>query len=331
MTRLVLNRGTIANDGTGDTLRAATIKIEQNFEEIYQKLGNGTFLMPNIDFDSSGILIKGNLSFDTRISAPNSSANRANYFPNASGTLVLDSAEQTLTNKTLTNPIVSQLDLRDSSGNYLYQVRPSGLSNNVLLTIPTVSDSDEFTLNRQTQTLSNKTLVQPIVDDVTITGGLLDNNGNELLTFTGTAGADNHVNITTATSTNDPVVSAAGADTNIDLRLSGKGDGGVRIQSSFIMATETVTASGAASLAVPVTFLNQATAITVTLADADQSGETKYFLATGVPGGSAFHTLTPTNLANATSITFDSSGDSIMLIWSGSEWFIANNNGATIT
>lgn len=331
MTRQVLNRGTIANDGTGDTLRSATLKIEQNFEEIYQKLGNGTFLMPNIDFDSSGILIQGGLSFDTRISAPNSSAARANYFPDASGTLVLDSAEQTLSSKTLVNPIVSNLDLRDSSGSYIYQVRPAGLSANALLTIPAVSDSDQFTLNGATQTLSNKTLVAPVIDDITLTGDVIDNNGNELLTFSETAGADNHVEITNATSTNDPIISAAGDDTNIDLRLSGKGNGGVRIQSSFIMATETVAASGAASLEVPVTFLNQATAITVTLADADQSGETKYFLATGVPGGSAFHTLTPSNLANATSITFDSSGDSIMLIWSGSEWFIANNNGATIT
>ena len=48
MTRQVLNRGTIANDGTGDTLRSATLKIQQNFEEIYAKLGDGNVLMPLI-------------------------------------------------------------------------------------------------------------------------------------------------------------------------------------------------------------------------------------------------------------------------------------------
>ena len=45
MTRQVLNRGTIANDGTGDTLRTASLKIEQNFQEIYNKLGDGASLM----------------------------------------------------------------------------------------------------------------------------------------------------------------------------------------------------------------------------------------------------------------------------------------------
>ena len=41
MTRQILNRGTIANDGTGDTLRTAALKIEQNFQELYNKLGDG--------------------------------------------------------------------------------------------------------------------------------------------------------------------------------------------------------------------------------------------------------------------------------------------------
>ena len=53
MTRQVLNRGTIANDGTGDTLRGAALKIEQNIIEIYNKLGDGDALTPLIDFDSA--------------------------------------------------------------------------------------------------------------------------------------------------------------------------------------------------------------------------------------------------------------------------------------
>jgi len=35
MAREILNKGTIANDGTGDTLRAATDKINNNFVELY--------------------------------------------------------------------------------------------------------------------------------------------------------------------------------------------------------------------------------------------------------------------------------------------------------
>lgn len=37
MAREILNKGTIANDGTGDTLRAATDKINNNFVELYDQ------------------------------------------------------------------------------------------------------------------------------------------------------------------------------------------------------------------------------------------------------------------------------------------------------
>ena len=39
MAQLIVNTGTIANDGTGDTLRGAAIKINTNFSEIYTTVG----------------------------------------------------------------------------------------------------------------------------------------------------------------------------------------------------------------------------------------------------------------------------------------------------
>ena len=42
MAKSVIGTGTTANDGTGDTLRAAGIKINDNFTEIYTALGDGT-------------------------------------------------------------------------------------------------------------------------------------------------------------------------------------------------------------------------------------------------------------------------------------------------
>ena len=41
MGKSVINNGSSANDGTGDTLRAAT-KINNNFTEIYNLLGGKT-------------------------------------------------------------------------------------------------------------------------------------------------------------------------------------------------------------------------------------------------------------------------------------------------
>jgi hypothetical protein len=44
-----ISTGTIPNDGTGDTLLNAALKINSNFKEIYQSLGNGTNLTNTIN------------------------------------------------------------------------------------------------------------------------------------------------------------------------------------------------------------------------------------------------------------------------------------------
>ncbi len=44
MAKLGINTGSIPNDGTGDTLLAAALKINQNFDEIYTTLGDGSNL-----------------------------------------------------------------------------------------------------------------------------------------------------------------------------------------------------------------------------------------------------------------------------------------------
>ena len=77
-----------------------------------------------------------------------------------------------------------------------------------------------------------------LIDDTTPQlGGMLDINGQsigdgtlELLTFTETASAVNHVNITNATTGNAAVIGTAGDDTNIDLSLSPKGTGYVQTE-----------------------------------------------------------------------------------------------------
>ena len=42
MAKSVIGVGSIANDGTGDTLRAAGVKINDNFSELYTALGTGS-------------------------------------------------------------------------------------------------------------------------------------------------------------------------------------------------------------------------------------------------------------------------------------------------
>ena len=42
MARQLINDGILPNDGQGDTLRQGASKINNNFQELYQTLGNGT-------------------------------------------------------------------------------------------------------------------------------------------------------------------------------------------------------------------------------------------------------------------------------------------------
>ena len=44
MAKLGINTGAAANDGTGDGLRVGGGKINQNFDEVYSSIGDGTTL-----------------------------------------------------------------------------------------------------------------------------------------------------------------------------------------------------------------------------------------------------------------------------------------------
>ena len=55
MSRVAINTGSVANDGTGDSLRIAGGIINDNFSEIYRQFGDGTNLTPTWDKTAAGI------------------------------------------------------------------------------------------------------------------------------------------------------------------------------------------------------------------------------------------------------------------------------------
>ena len=76
MAKQTINIGTIADDGTGSTIRAGGDIANDNFNELYTLLGNGTTLY-------------------------------SLTFPNATDTVVARNTSDTLTNKTLTSPALT--------------------------------------------------------------------------------------------------------------------------------------------------------------------------------------------------------------------------------
>ena len=312
MARQIISTGTAANDGTGDTLRSGAVKINTNFAEIYEFLGaDSNALSTQVRLEDSAVVFEGVAadSHETRLIATGATADREINLPNASGNVVLDTMTQTLTNKTLTTPIITSI------------------SNSGTVTVP--SGADTLVARTSTDTLTNKTLTAP-----TVTGfpkiskgfGLADSAGDEVVVFdlVTAAAAANMVTITNAVATSPPIVSATGSDTNVSLKLIAKGTGAVLLERTAFNSS-TITANGAMSATVPYIIANKGSALALTLANGTVVGE--YKVVTNKGAGIA--TITPASFANGTTIALDQY-DAATLIWDGTNWYTAGHYGATV-
>ena len=81
MARQNIGIGSVADDGTGDTLRTAGTKINQNFQELYGRFGDSTAISNKITIDSFGVIFEGNSvdSFETILSLVEPTADRNVY------------------------------------------------------------------------------------------------------------------------------------------------------------------------------------------------------------------------------------------------------------
>lgn len=94
-----------------------------------------------------------------------------------------------------------------------------------------------------------------------------------------------------------------------------------------IGTAQSLTGAGAVNLTSIVTFVDStAGAIAITLADGAE-GQIKNLVMVA-DGGDA--TLTPTNFGNGSTITFNDAGDSCMLAFDGTNWWVVSNNGCTV-
>jgi len=109
MAKSLINRGSVANDGTGDNLRAGANKVNLNFDEIYSAIGDGTTLSANIKVkDDSSTLATINAKGDTLGilggSGISSTISGSDVTLAVDGTVSTASGTQTFTNKTINGP-----------------------------------------------------------------------------------------------------------------------------------------------------------------------------------------------------------------------------------
>jgi len=150
--------------------------------------------------------------------------------------IVLLNSSQTLTNKTLTTPVISSisntgtLTLPTSTDTLVGKATTDTLTNKTIDTANNtitiveadISDLGSYITASSTDTLTNKTLTSPKIGT-----SILDTNGNELFNVTATASAVNEITYANAATGNGPTLTASGDDTNIDINITPKGSGQV--------------------------------------------------------------------------------------------------------
>ena len=333
MAKQTLNKGSSANDGTGDTLRVGAQKINENFTELYGILG-GNSLNSGISFDSStkGIIFEGSSADDheTFLVPTNATADRTITLPNLTGTVSLITATETLTNKTLTSPVVNSPvlttpQINDTSSDHQYIVAVSELAADRNVTLPLLGSNDEFTFNAHTQTLTNKTLTTPTINSPKIGTEIQDANGNELVEITATGSAVNHFKVTNAATGNNVTLEATGSDTNVGFNVTSKGTGLVTVTTGVAFSHIEQTANGAVSLVKTTTVFNKGSALAATLADGTVIGQLKILTNKGV--GAA--TTTPSNFGAGSTIAI-AQHKTATLLWDGTNWQIQSTYGGTV-
>lgn len=333
MAKQTLNKGSSANDGTGDTLRVGAQKINENFTELYGILG-GNSLNSGISFDSStkGIIFEGSSADDheTFLVPTNATADRTITLPNLTGTVSLITATETLTNKTLTSPVVNSPvlttpQINDTSSDHQYIVAVSELAADRNVTLPLLAGDDTFTFNAHTQTLTNKTLTTPTINSPKIGTEIQDANGNELVEITATGSAVNHFKVTNAATGNNVTLEATGSDTNVGFNVTSKGTGLVTVTTGVAFSHIEQTANGAVSLVKTTTVFNKGSALAATLADGTVIGQLKILTNKGV----GVATTTPSNFGAGSTIAI-AQHKTATLLWDGTNWQIQSTYGGTV-
>ena len=120
MAKNVINRGSSPNDGTGDNLRTGALKVNQNFDEIYTAIGDGTNINGTIkiaDDTSTVVTLSANgetlkVLGGTGITSTVSGNNLTLAVDN---TIITGSSSTVLTNKTINGPDNTITNIGNSS------------------------------------------------------------------------------------------------------------------------------------------------------------------------------------------------------------------------
>ncbi len=327
-----LGLGSVANDGTGDSLRTGGDKVNDNFVEIYTKLGDGSTL--------------------------------------SADTVTLNTASQTLTNKTLTSPTITGTGAiagaftgnvtgncsgtsGSTTGNaatataLAAAVNIAGVSFDgsgaITIASTNLSDTASICLAANSLTLTNKTLTAPIIggDITTASGNLSIDTATQIVEIKGDGSAvEGQIKLNCHANSHGQTIKPqphSASVTNTSLLPAGASSTLVSKVSADILTNKTLadlktsvqTLSGAGAIDV----VTGVTEVTTTAADAltlanGTVGQLK-IITMAADGGDG--TITPTTFANGTTITMNDVGDTVVLVYVTTRgWTVINNIGCTV-
>ena len=147
----------------------------------------------DIDLDSETLTIAGGTGLD-------SSATGTTVTLAIDSTVATLAGTQTLTNKTLTSPVLTTPQINDSSADHQYVIAVSELAADRTLTLPLLTGNDQVTTDAHATTLTNKTID---LASNTVTGSLAEfNTALQSESFAGLAATQTLTNKTISGSSN---------------------------------------------------------------------------------------------------------------------------------
>ena len=202
----------------------------------------------NIGVFTSTITMEGSTAndFELTISAGDPTADRTATFPDATGTIVLDTATQTLTNKTLTTPVISSITNGAATLTLPTSTGTIALTSDIAAGIVTETG---------TQTLTNKTLTSPVIT------GAVFNDGS--IVFEGATADDYETTLTVTDPTADRTITFPNETGTVQLRVTDVSDTEIGYLNGVTSAIQTQM-DAKAPLAAPA-LTGDATAVNLTI------------------------------------------------------------------
>ena len=324
-----LGLGSSANDGTGDDLRTGGDKINDNFVEIYTKLGNGSALTS----DTVALLTATQTLTNKTLTSPTIATitnGGAVTIPSGADTLVARTSTDTLTNKTLTAPKIADAGfIADANGNeqVIFQTTASAVNEIEITNAATGGAASAGTSTAPIIGASGETNV-----DLAL---LPKGTGHVAIRSTGGSNNQGAIRLNCENNTHgQTLMSQPHASGDSGYFMLPKDGGSARATPNTLLSGDkTIATVQALSGAGAVSLNTLHTALTTTGAQAQTlangvNGQIKTITMVA-DGGDG--TLTPATFANGSTITFNDVGDSVMLIYNTTGgWALISNTGCTI-